>query len=400
MAVRIAGRTLGAVSWWRRLRSDLVRPEAPTGPDERLFLIGSSIAIVLLSQVSDPGSVADLLVVSCAVCAFAIRAFVPAMPSEAFAVLVLVPVAVVVAHEGDLEGTFFLPVIMVLSASSHLGSLARASAILLLSEVATLVVAATSDSGINPAPWIAANLFTFVLGRTLRRQQGLIRDLEEARGALAAQAVAEERRRIARELHDLAGHTLAAMMLHVAGARHVLRRDVDEADRALLDAETVGRASLDQIRATVAALRTDERGTDQALPGTADIADLIDEYRRAGLVVDASLAGASSSPTGPTATALHRIAREALANVARHAPGNEVELRLDVAEDVVRLHVIDHGRPAAPPDAGAGHFGLVGMSERARALGGTLEAGPTADGWRVDATLPLPTTIRGQAVAP
>jgi signal transduction histidine kinase len=261
-----------------------------------------------------------------------------------------------------------------------------------------VVVATMSDNGINSAPWVAAAVFTFALGRLLRRQQGLIRDLEEARGALAVQAVAEERRRIARELHDLAGHTLAAMMLHVAGARHVLRRDLDEADRALLDAETVGRASLDQIRATVAALRTDERGTDQALPGTADIAHLIDEYRRAGLVVDASLTDPSAALTGPTATALHRIAREALANVARHAPANAVEIRLEVADSAARLHVTDHGRPAAPPDPDAGHFGLVGMRERARALGGTLEAGPTVDGWRVDATLPLPTTIRGEAV--
>jgi len=399
MAAPVGGRTLGLVRWWRRLRSDLVRPETPTGPDERLFLIGSSIAIVLLAQVSDPGSVLDLFVVSLAVGAFVIRAFVPAMPSEVFAVLVLVPVAVVVADEGDLEGVFFLTVMMVLYASSHLGSLTRASAIVVLSAATPLVVATASDTGINPAPWVAANVFTFALGRTLRRQQRLIRELEDARGALAVHAVGEERRRIARDLHDLAGHTLAAMMLHVAGARHVLRRDIDEAERALLDAETVGRASLDQIRATVAALRTDERGTDQALPGTADIADLIDEYGRAGLVVDADLTYESSTLTGPTATAVHRIAREALANVARHAPENAVEFRLDVAEGSVRLRVIDHGRPAAPADPDAGHFGLVGMRERARAIGGTLEAGPTTDGWRVDATLPLSRTTWGEAVA-
>ena len=105
--------------------------------------------------------------------------------------------------------------------------------------------------------------------------------------------MAEERRRIARELHDLAGHTLAAVMLHVTGARHVLRRDLDEAERALVDAETVGRASLDQIRATVAALRTDERGTDPALAGSADLVALVEEYRRAGLVDRADIAPAA-----------------------------------------------------------------------------------------------------------
>ena len=200
--------------------------------------------------------------------------------------------------------------------------------------------------------------------------------------------MAEERRRIARELHDLAGHTLAAMLLHVTGARHVLRRDVDEAERALRDAEAVGRASLDQIRATVAALRTHERGTDPALAGAADLAGLVDEYQRAGLRVDATVPGQVAGLDGAVGTALHRIAREALANVARHAPENRVELAVAVDAGEVHLVVADRGRPGAPPDPDDGHFGLVGMRERARALGGDLEAGPTADGWRVDARLP------------
>ncbi len=145
------------------------------------------------------------------------------------------------------------------------------------------------ESGIAWEPWVLANVFIFTLGRAVYRQERLIEQLEQARRALADQEVAEERRRIARELHDLAGHTLAAMLLHVTGARHVLRRDLAEAERALIDAETVGRASLDQIRATVASLRADERGTDPALAGVADIAALVDEYRRAGLVVEMTI---------------------------------------------------------------------------------------------------------------
>jgi signal transduction histidine kinase len=232
-------------------------------------------------------------------------------------------------------------------------------------------------------------MFTFALGKGLRRQQALIDDLRAAREALAEQAVAEERRRIARELHDLAGHTLAAVLLHVTGARHVLRRDVDEAERALIDAETVGRASLDQIRATVAALRTDERGTDPSLAGSADLAPLVEEYQRAGLALTATIAPVTTGIDGPTGTALHRIAREALANVARHAPGNEVRLTVEHDGRQVRLLVSDHGQAADPAASGAGHFGIVGMRERARAVGGDLEAGPTSDGWRVDARLPM-----------
>ncbi len=109
---------------------------------------------------------------------------------------------------------------------------------------------------------------------------------------------------------------------------------------------------------------------------------------------------------GPVGTALHRIAREALANVARHAPGNRVEITLELVDDPagqgasVRLVVADHGRPAVEPEPDAGHFGLVGMRERARALGGELHAGPVADGWRVEADLPVPRNDRDPVSAP
>jgi len=322
--------------------------------------------------------------------AFVARGLVAKMPAEAFAALVIAPVTLVVAGDGALEGAFFLGVMVTLYTSWHLGSSTRAALIAVGSATMPWLVAVwlVPDAEIGWALWAAANVFTFTLGRLLGRQQALIGQLERAREALAEQAVAEERRRIARELHDLAGHTLAAMLLHVTGARHVLRRDLDEAERALADAETVGRSSLDQIRATVAALRTSERGTDPALAGSADLAEMIEEYRHAGLVIETSIAEAATGLEGPTGTALHRIAREALANVARHASQNSVNLTLEVGDDEVHLLVVDHGRPGARPDPDAGHFGLVGMRERARALGGHVEARPTPDGWLVDARLP------------
>jgi signal transduction histidine kinase len=286
----------------------------------------------------------------------------------------------------------FLCVLMTLYAAWHLGSLTKALVVTVAAAVAPLVVSkAIPEEEIAWTPWAAANVLMFVLGRSLRRQRALIEQLEAAREALAEQAVADERQRIARELHDLAGHTLAAVVLHVTGARHVLRRDLGEAERALAQAEAVGRASLDQIRFAVASLRTSERGTDPALPVSADLIELVDEYRRAGLDVTAVVTPPAAGIEGPVGTALHRIGREALANVARHAPGNRVELAvgLDADADEVRLVVADHGRVPAALDDGGGHFGLVGMRERARALGGQLEAGPTHDGWRVEARLPL-----------
>jgi signal transduction histidine kinase len=367
----------------RWLRADLARPELPTSRDELTFLLVAPIAIIAIAQVADPAPAGTVLILAPAVAAFALRALVPRFSAEAFALMVVVPVTVAVGLDGDLQGAFFLGATMVIYVAWCLGSVTRAMAITALATAVPWLVTTrlAPEAELDWHPWAIANVFVFVLGRTLHRQRLLIDQLEAARQALAAQAVAEERRRIARELHDLAGHTLAAMVLHVTGARHVLRRDLDEAEAALHDAEAVGRSGLDQIRVTVAALRTDERGTDPVLPGSADLSDLVAGYSRAGL--------ATATIDGPVGVAVHRIAREALANVARHAPGNRVEVRLSATEDGLRLVVADRGRPAATPDPAETHFGLIGMAERARALGGDLVAGPTADGWEVAATLPL-----------
>jgi signal transduction histidine kinase len=386
------------VTWRQRLLADLAKPETPTARDELAFLTLGAAAVVVIAQLSDPGSLLEIAVVSVAVLGFVLRGLLPTMPAEVFAALVLVPLAFAVGRAGNLEVTWFLSVIMVLYIAWHLGSLTRAVVIAVAAAFMPFALSnwLVPDDGIAWTPWVAATVFTFALGRVLRRQQALIEQLERAREALAVQAVAEERRRIARELHDLAGHTLAAMLLHVTGARHVLRRDLDEAERALLDAESIGRSSLDQIRVTVAALRTEERGTDAALATSADLTELIDEYRRAGLAISATATGLLSSFDGAIGTGLHRIVRESLANIARHAPTNSTEITLEVVADELQLVVVDRGRPAAPPDPDAGHFGLVGMRERARALGGELSARPTADGWIVEARLPVsPRVIEG-----
>ena len=358
--------------------------------DERGFLIGTAVVVTVIAQLTDPGTALDLLIVVPTVAAFVFQDRV-SRPPELFAVLVVVPIFVVVGIQTVLEPMLFLSVTMVLYVSAQVDSIVRAALIAAFASASPWFIGEflAPEEDIGWQSWIMAHAFTFAIGRLLHRQQALIVQLELARQALAEQAVAEERRRIARELHDLAGHTLAAMLLHVTGARHVLRRDLDDAERALADAESVGRASLDQIRATVAALRTDERGTDPALAGSADLEALVDEYRRAGIDITAAISPRVAELAGPIGTAVHRITREALANVARHAPGNTVEMIAAIDRGDVRLTVADHGRAAAQPDPNSGHFGLVGMSERARALGGSLDAGTTSDGWRVDARLPI-----------
>lgn len=379
------------MTWWERWRADLARPEEPTSREELVFLTASAAVIIAIAQWDDPGSVAELIGLVPAFAAFVLRGL-GRLPAEAFAALVIVPVVLVVGRDGNLEGTFFLVVMVTLYTSWHLRSITRAVLIAAAAIASPWIVAEvlSPDSAISWSPWASASVFTYVLGRVLRRQRRLIDELAEAREALAERAVAEERRRIARELHDLAGHTLAAVLLHVTGARHVLRRDTDEAERALLEAESVGRASLDQIRVVVGALRADERGTDPSLAGSAELGRLLEEYRRAGLTISASIDDDLREVEGPVGTALHRITRESLANVAQHATSNAVEVTVLVSTGTVEVVVADHGVPGRSPESWvAAHYGLMGMHERARALGGRLEAGPTPDGWRVAAWLPL-----------
>ncbi len=385
------------MTWWTRWRADLARPDTSVDRRELSFLVAVTAAIVAAAQVTDPGTLVELLLVIAAAATLVLSAASGRPPLGVAAVAVTVLLAAAMWRDGSLEVALFVGVLATLYAAWHLGSLTKALLCMAVAAIAPLVVSrAIPEEEIAWTPWAAANVLMFVLGRNLQRQRVLIEQLEAAREALADQAVAEERQRIARELHDLAGHTLAAMLLHVTGARHVLRRDRDEAERALLQAEAVGRGSLDQIRSTVASLRTSERGTDPPLAGSADLVGLVEEYRRAGLEVSTAVSSPAAGIEGPVGTAVHRISREALANVARHAPGNRVELALDLDPDTddVRLVVADHGRAAASPQPDDGHFGLMGMRERARALGGELDAGPTADGWRVEVRLPLVATGR------
>ncbi len=347
---------------------------------------------VVAAQWMEPGTAIDLVALIGAGVVLVSMAVLGWVPGEPLVAAVAVPVCLAVGHQGHLELSLFLVGTACLYSSWFLGSALRSALIVAGCCVAILGASLASDGGFSWLPWSAANVLLFAIGRTLWRRDRLVAELEAAREALVDQAVADERRRIARELHDVAGHTLAAVMLHVTGARHVLGRDPKEAERALLEAEAVGRASMDQIRTTVETLRTSESGVDPSLPEPDRLVDLVEDYRRTGLSVDATIDPALAEVHGAIGLAIHRIVREALANVARHAATNRVELLAVVDEGAVRLEISDHGRPAGPARSDGAlrdGYGLIGMSERARSLGGGVSAGPSADGWRVDATLPL-----------
>jgi signal transduction histidine kinase len=233
--------------------------------------------------------------------------------------------------------------------------------------------------------WVAGTLFTTVVCVMARRQHDLLQQLRAAQAGLADRARAEERNRIARELHDVIGHSLTVSLLHVSSARLALQEDPEEAAAALEEAERLGRESLTEVRQAVGLLRAGDGSSTAPMPGTGQLGALVEGLRRAGTPVTYEVVG---DPSGLSATAgltVYRILQEALTNVARHAPGVHVDVRLELASQETVLTIHSAGPPGPGNDEGVG---LHSMHERASAMGGAVVAGPEATGWRVRATLP------------
>ncbi len=229
----------------------------------------------------------------------------------------------------------------------------------------------------------------------VRRQHMLMTELRAAQEAVSQQAAERERARIARELHDVMAHSLTVTLLHLSAARLAVEAGEGDGARALVEAERVGRQCLADVRRAVGLLGHGPAGsTGPPLAGLDGIPGLVAEYRAAGVDVDLQVGGDLAAVPPSTGLVIFRIAEESLANASRHAPGAHVDVGLSVAAggDRVSLLVVN-GRSTEPPvgadDGGAGGLGLVGMRERAALVGGRLEAGPTAGGWRVSILAPL-----------
>jgi signal transduction histidine kinase len=305
---------------------------------------------------------------------------------------VLVPV-VVAQRDGQLEPLLFEVSLLGFVIGRWARSLAAAVVLGLLAVTAPVAASVIQDPAeISVGIWILGIAFPWLLGRAAGRQAQLTAELDTSRRELAQQEVLAERRRIARDVHDFVGHGLAAVMLQVTSARHVLRRDPAAAEEALRSAEEVGRRSMQELRRTVGLLRSDdEAAVAPPLPSTAEIPALVDHARAGGLTVQLGTRGDLSQIAPGVGVALYRIAQEALANAAQHAPQARTEIEIEVADRQACLTAETTG-PTATESAREprqARYGLVGMRERATALGGEFAAGPTPEGWRVSCRLPL-----------
>jgi signal transduction histidine kinase len=350
-----------------------------------------AFVVAVVAPVTDPSSALDALLGAVPVLAFATWTWLARVPLAAVSLAVVAPV-VVAQRSGALEPLMFEASLLAFVAARWAGSLAAAVALGLLAAACPVAVALVQDPAeVAVGIWILGIAFPWVIARAVARQAHLAAQLDATRRELAQQALLAERRRIARDVHDLVGHGLAAVMLQVTGARHVLRRDPGAAEDALRSAEEAGRRSMQELRRTVALLRSDDDPVRGApLPSAAEIPALVDQARAGGLAVELRMRG-DLSRVGPVAgLAVYRIAQEALANAARHAPRARTVLGLELADGQVALVADTRGGPApSTAEPGRRGFGLIGMRERATALGGELTAGPTADGWRVSCRLPL-----------
>ncbi|MBE1487042.1 sensor histidine kinase [Plantactinospora soyae] len=267
--------------------------------------------------------------------------------------------------------------------------------------VAIQVPATVILLGSGPA-WMPLNVITLglaatvLLGIAISTRQAYLaevaeraRRLERERDQRAQLAVAAERARIARELHDIVAHNLAVMVALADGAAYTAASAPDRATETMRKVSATGRQALGEMRRLLGLLR-DDAGGRTPQPGLGDLDALLDQVRAAGphvVVTSGGVPGASGPGAG---LAVYRIVQEALTNTLKHAgPAARVEVRLHHRADGVDLEVVDDGaRAAAVPAPGGGH-GLAGMIERATAYGGDVEAGPRTDGpgWRVRARL-------------
>lgn len=301
------------------------------------------------------------------------------------------------------SNTFITPLLAMVVAVSSAAYHSLHPILALLAALALASAAVLIEHGPSPGDLLFAGLIvggTWLAGHAVSIRQARAQLLEERAAQLereagwhAAAAVADERRRIARELHDVVAHSLSVTMLHVGGVRRLLRPEQQVEQEALLVAERTGRQALEEMHRLLGVLRTpEEPPTSMPQPDLTRAGELLEPIRAAGCTAELRVKGTPRPlPPGVDLSA-YRILQEALTNVLRHARATRVACTISYHDDAVRLDVVDDGQPqrssSKSPDRG---HGLVGMRERVALYGGTLDAGPLpGNGYRVAAVLPLP----------
>jgi signal transduction histidine kinase len=275
------------------------------------------------------------------------------------------------------------------------GHVALRRALLAVSAVVLLVPHLVRE-GFAPEVFLGAGVWAaawFAGDRTRLRRERIAELEERARNAEREAererrlAAAEERMRIARDLHDSAGHAISVILVQAGAARVLQERDPAAARVALETVEEVARDTLDEIDQLVRALRDDlPPGEVEPPPGLAALDALAERSRASGLDVTVTVEGSRRALSPAVDQAAYRILQEALTNAAWHGSGS-ADVAIEFAPSSLEIAVTNPAAPDAPARDGGGH-GIVGMRERAQLLGGTLEAGADNGAFRLRARLP------------
>ena len=314
-----------------------------------VFATVTSIGQVMVGSVDSPGNTRYTMLISVAVCLVSIALEWPRRTS--------VPAALLVMAGGMASITGFPP----------------------------------GDSRMTPTHLTVITLLTVVawlIGSSTReRRAGMMRQRADA----AAQAVANERLRIARELHDMIAHSIGIIAIQAGMGNRVIGTQPAEARKALRAIEETSRDTLSQLRRTLTALRQSENGqtpTDPA-PGLADLDKLVASTKHAGVLAIVEQVGMPRPLPGEIDLAAYRIIQESVTNVVRHSGARTCRVRVEFQESAVSITVADDGHGVL--GSGGTGFGLVGMRERVSLVHGTFSAGPRpGGGFLVSATLPVP----------
>ena len=291
----------------------------------------------------------------------------------------------------------FTPLLLVLMISATVAMSPPLPGVLAALSAAALLVAAAQAHRLDElALYLPVLGMGWLVGFLMQVQRRLMIKQEEAQAALAEHAVADERRRIAREVHDVVAHSLSVTMLHVTGARRALQedRDIDDAVDALEDAERLGRQAMASIRRTVGLLDDAPLRTAPE-PDADDITGRVRDFVRAGLAVRLQVDGPTQRLSATEGLALYRIVQESLANIAKHAPESESTVTLRITLTTAELAVVN--RLPVPAGGGVPGRGLTGMRQRVELLGGTVDIGPAESDWVVRASIPLSDSSAGRA---
>ncbi|RKN47732.1 sensor histidine kinase [Micromonospora endolithica] len=238
--------------------------------------------------------------------------------------------------------------------------------------------------GVLELAWLVA---AGAAGEALRQAERRADEAERTREETARRRADEERLRIARELHDSLTHQISIIKVQAEVAVHLARKRGEPVPEALLAIREAGREATRELRATLEALRDDDRASPPH--GLDHLPELVDRARTAGLDATLTIAGERHDVPAAVQRTAYRIVQESLTNVARHAAAATASVRIDYRPDALAIRVDDDGR-AAPEAAPVPGVGLLGMRERVTALGGRLRAEPRDEGgFTVHAELPL-----------